>query len=159
MKIMSGGQTGADRAALDFAIASGIDHGGFVPRGRWAEDGRLPARYDVDETESADVDVRTELNVRTTDLTLILCHGAPTGGTLFTLECARSLGRPHKLIDLGETDIETAATAVSDWLAGYKPSSLNVAGPRASEDPTIYDAAMELLVRVRARGGFDPISR
>lgn len=154
MKIISGGQTGADRAALDFAVAAGIEHGGFVPKGRWAEDGPLPDRYNLVETVSEDVNERTERNVRSADLTLILSHGPLTGGSLHTLECARLAGRPCMVVDLGGTDIDAAAAMVAAWLAEHRPASLNVAGPRTSDDPQIYGATLQLLARVQARGGF-----
>ncbi len=76
MKIISGGQTGADRAALDVAIECGIDHGGWVPQGRWAEDGPLPRGYHMRETEVTQLATRTEWNVRDADATLIFSHGA-----------------------------------------------------------------------------------
>src|SRR6267142_1460190 len=102
-RIVSGGQTGADRAALDFALASRIPIGGWVPKGRLAEDGRIPERYaGLVETESADPAVRTARNVRDSDGTLILSHGPLDGGSLFTHREAVRTGRPALHLDLGQ---------------------------------------------------------
>ena len=110
MKIISGGQTGADRAALDFALASGIPIGGWVPRGRLAEDGRIPERYaGLVETESADPAVRTARNVRDSDATLILSHGPLDGGSLLTHREATRAGRPVLHLDLEELEVAVAA--------------------------------------------------
>lgn len=89
-RIVSGGQTGVDRAALDIAIALGIGCGGWVPRGRRAEDGTIASHYPVRECRSSSYGVRTRLNVRDTDGTLILCRGRPSGGTSLTLAIAAS---------------------------------------------------------------------
>src|SRR5262245_42174345 len=100
-RIISGGQTGADRAALDFAIANGIEIGGWIPAGRLAEDGPLAAWYaGLRETESADPAVRTALNVRDSDATVIVSHGPLAGGSLLTLEEAGRIGKPVFHVDL-----------------------------------------------------------
>ena len=90
MKIISGGQTGADRAALDFAIDHGIEHGGWCPKGRWAEDGAIAERYPLKETPSADVAQRTEWNARDSDGTLVITEGAPVAGTALTKRASSS---------------------------------------------------------------------
>src|SRR4030042_6079458 len=95
MKILSGGQTGADRSALDVAIALGISHGGWCPRGRLAEDGRIPDRYQLRETDYREYAVRTEQNVVDSDATLILCSGVLSGGTELTLRLAERHHGPH----------------------------------------------------------------
>ena len=100
MKIISGGQTGVDRGALDAAIALDIPHGGSCPKGRLAEDGRIPDRYLLTETDSREYFVRTERNILDSDATLILCHGHISGGTEFTLRMAEQHGRPVKVVDL-----------------------------------------------------------
>jgi Circularly permutated YpsA SLOG family len=147
VKIVSGGQTGVDRAALDAAIALGIPLGGWVPRNRRAEDGRVPDRYPVRETVSDAYDVRTRLNVRDSDATLVLARGRPTGGTALTLAIARSLGRPHRIVDLaGPTDAED----VRAWLGREHVRILNVAGPRESSHPGIYDEAFAVLTALLA---------
>ncbi len=147
-KIISGGQSGADRAALDVAIELSIEHGGWVPRGRWAEDGPLPLRYHLQETESAQPAQRTEENVRDADATVIFSHGPPTGGTALTESLAERHRRPALSIDLSATDESLAARQIVEWLARVQPRVLNVAGPRASNDPLIYDAVSRILRQV-----------
>ena len=151
-KIVSGGQTGADRAALDVAMKCGVETGGWIPKGRWAEDGPISLDYGgLVETESSDPSVRTSLNVRDSDATLIVSHGALQGGSLLTLQEARQQGRSVLHIDLSVTPQVSATAQVSDWLRGVDGSTLNVAGPRASEDAAIYRAVVELLQSVLAR--------
>src|SRR3990170_1498194 len=97
-RIVSGGQTGADRAALDWAIRNGVPHGGWCPRGRTAEDGVLPAKYELREAESLDYRWRTRQNVTDSDATLILNMGALDGGTLETAKLAKRFGKPHLIL-------------------------------------------------------------
>lgn len=145
-KIVSGGQTGADRAALDVALEQGFAVGGWIPKWRLAEDGPISDRYlGLLETDSADPSVRTSLNVRDSDATFIVSHGALQDGSLLTLQEAQQQGRPVVHIDLATTPQAIAATQLSEWLRRVAPSTLNVAGPRASEDAAIYLAAKELL--------------
>jgi hypothetical protein len=147
LTIISGGQTGVDRGALDAAIALGIPYGGRCPRGRLAEDGRIPSRYRLTESESPLYRVRTEQNVLDTDATLILARGRVTGGTRLTRELARSHGKPCLVVDLaGGGD----AGAVRRWLAAQGVSKLNVAGPRESQSPGIADAARQFLLDLLA---------
>ncbi|MEJ5357425.1 MAG: putative molybdenum carrier protein [Desulfobacterales bacterium] len=147
-KIVSGGQTGVDRAALEVAIHLGIPHGGWVPRGRRAEDGPLPARYRLRETASEDYAERTFRNVRDADGTLILSRGPLTGGSELTRQIARGMGRPVLHVDLAQTSAFQAAQRILEWLARHAIRVLNVAGPRASKDPEIYDRAFRLLEAV-----------
>lgn len=147
-KIISGGQTGVDRAALDTAIRLGIPHGGWVPKGRRAEDGPLPPHYQVRETPSPTYAERTEKNVRDSDGTLIISRGALTGGSRTTREIAAKLGRPWLHVDLARTPAFKAALTIADWLAASGIRVLNVAGPRASKDPRIYADVMALLESV-----------
>jgi predicted Rossmann fold nucleotide-binding protein DprA/Smf involved in DNA uptake len=148
-KIISGGQTGADRAALDFALASGFSTGGFVPRGRLAEDGTIPASYpDLVETASPDPAERTRLNVLNSDATLILTHGNLMGGSLLTAKLAAEHKKPVLTIDLQEHDLDKAVQIINEWLETTGSVTLNVAGPRASEDGDIYDAVTKLLHEV-----------
>lgn len=149
-KIVSGGQTGADRAALDVAIERGIPHGGWVPAGRRAEDGPLPARYQVCEGPSAEYEERTEWNVRDSDATLIVSMGPLTGGSALTLQLARRLGKPVLHIDREQLGPDEAVEAVRSWLFETRPAVLNVAGPRTSTTPGIYEVTRELLERVLA---------
>ncbi|MBI2824072.1 MAG: putative molybdenum carrier protein [Planctomycetia bacterium] len=151
-RIISGGQTGADRAALDVAIELAIDHGGWVPAGRWAEDGPIARRYRVRETDSPSPAVRTECNVRDADATLLFSHGTLSAGSALTLAIARQQGKPVLHVDLAELDDAKAAAHVSAWLATEGPKVLNVAGPRATSDPLIYDAVSRVLRRVLERG-------
>ena len=145
-RIVSGGQTGADRSALDVAIELGLAHGGWVPRGRRAEDGPIPARYEgLVETDSERYARRTELNVRDSDATLVLAKGPVAGGTALTVELARRMGRPLLVLDLAERPAEEAAAALRRWLARTRPRTLNVAGPRESEARGIGRACAETL--------------
>jgi hypothetical protein len=145
-KIVSGGQTGADRAALDVALERGLRVGGWVPRGRLAEDGAIPARYPgLLETDSADPALRTALNVRDSDATLVVSHGGLTGGSLLAFEEALRLGRPALHLDLAAVSQSAAAARLRGWLGALVPRTLNVAGPRASEDPAIERAVAALL--------------
>jgi hypothetical protein len=144
--IVSGGQTGADRGGLDAAIALGIPHGGWCPRGRRAEDGRIPARYALRESESTRYAERTAQNVRDSDATALFTHGPPTGGSALTLAIARRDGRPILHVDLAHLDEAAAATALADWLRHTCPSVLNVAGSRESASPGMQ-ATVARIVR------------
>lgn len=144
-KIVSGGQTGADRAALDVAIDMDIDHGGWVPRGRRTESGALDERYRLRETESPDYEERTRRNVRDADGTLILSHGRLSGGSAYTRTCARELGKPCLHLDLDAVPVFQAALQAAGWVRDNGVGVLNVAGPRDSEDGRIYRATERLL--------------
>jgi len=139
-KIISGGQTGADRAALDVARDLGIPIGGHLPRGRMDENGYvLPEKYTgMQETATDDVNVRTELNVQNSDATLIVSHGALFGGSAYTQRMARRHGKPCLHVDFDQHDADQAVRLIETWLAGTRPGVLNVAGPRSSDDPEIY---------------------
>ncbi len=145
-KIVSGGQTGADRAALDFAIRHDIPYGGWVPKGRLTEAGPLPARYNLREMPHRSYEERTEQNVIDSDGTLIISHGKLSGGSLLTRQYAKRHRRPWLHIDLNRQPLSEAATLVSHWIDAQAVSVLNVAGPRASKDPHIYRGVMRLLV-------------
>jgi hypothetical protein len=139
---VSGGQTGVDRAALDAALGAAISCGGWCPAGRWAEDGPIPERYPLRETPSADPIERTHLNVRDSDGTLVLDAGPLRGGTARAVEHARALGRPLLVLD------PTAEAAVEEalvWLRAHHIGTLNVAGPRESEAPGVYAAALRFM--------------
>jgi hypothetical protein len=141
-KIVSGGQTGVDRAALDVAAELGLGRGGWCPQGRLAEDGAIPARYRLAETATAAYDERTRLNVRDSDATLILNQGPLEGGSRLTADTARALGRPHRVVQLdGAPDPAEAAA----WLRDIRPRVLNVAGPRESKAPGIAAKAAAYL--------------
>jgi len=144
-KIISGGQTGADRAALDFAIRHGIPHGGRVPKGRKAEDGRVPDIYKVREMASSSYSARTEQNALDADGTLIISHGRLTGGSSYTAWMARKHGRPLLHLDMAQVQVHEAAQRLRAWLDANSIRVLNVAGPRHSTDPDIYDTTMRVL--------------
>jgi hypothetical protein len=137
--IISGGQTGADRAALDFAIEYGLPHGGWCPRGRKAEDGVISARYELRETPSRRYAQRTEWNIRDGDGTLVVSIAAdPQGGTRLTLDLARRLGKPVLHIARENAgDILEVGSQLHDFLREQSIEILNVAGPRASQEPEI----------------------
>ncbi|HEY9793272.1 MAG TPA: putative molybdenum carrier protein [Candidatus Obscuribacterales bacterium] len=141
LKIISGGQSGVDRAALDAAMAAGVPVGGWCPRGRLAEDGTIASKYPLVETSSADYAERTRLNVRDSDATLILCEGTISGGTLFTRECAESLNKPFLVVGFSAADCLQA----QDWIIGRSIAVLNVAGPRASQAEAVYERAYSLM--------------
>jgi len=143
--LISGGQTGVDRAALDAALELGIACGGWCPRGRRAEDGPLDTRYPLDETQSADYRERTQRNVETSDGTLILAHGALTGGTALTYRVARERNKPCLVVDLARAN---TTDTVCRWLTRNGVKRLNVAGPRESTKPGIYARALDFLRRL-----------
>jgi hypothetical protein len=147
VKIISGGQTGADRAALDFAIQHAIPHGGWVPKGRKAEYTRIPDSYQLQEMPTDSYRARTEQNVIDSNGTVIISHGKLTGrsGSVYTAEMARKHGRPRLHLNMVKLSIEQAAQVLRSWIAENKIEVLNVAGPRQSEDPRIYDTTLEIL--------------
>lgn len=141
-KIVSGGQTGVDRAALDAALAQDVPVGGWCPKGRRAEDGRIPDRYPLKETPSEAYEQRTAWNVRDSDGTLIITAGALEGGTALTMREARRQGRP--VLHVRTTD-SVPVPMIRAWGEEQDVRVLNVAGPRASEVDGIYDDARALL--------------
>ena len=145
-KIISGGQTGADRAALDAAIELNIPHGGWVPKGRLAEDGVVPPSYQVSEVPADSYAARTEKNVEDSDGTLIFSHGPLTGGSALTQELAEKHKRPSLHIDLNRIPALKAAAMIADWVDRHPVKTLNVAGPRASNDPDIYQKTKDILI-------------
>ena len=141
-RIVSGGQTGADRAALDWAIAHGIEHGGWCPRGRRAEDGRIARTYQLRETPSRDYAQRTRWNVRDSDGTLIISQSQElSGGSGYTARCAERLGRPWQHVHPGADSVARVAA----FLEQHRIRTLNVAGPRVSTDPGIYEYVYAIL--------------
>ncbi len=145
-QVVSGAQTGVDRAALDVALELGIPCGGWVPLGRIDERGRIPDHYpNLKETPTADHRERTAANVRDSDATLLVSHGRLTGGSLYTHEEACRLDRPCLHLDLQALSFPEAAGAARAWLDENFVQILNVAGPRASKDPEAYTAAAHVL--------------
>ncbi|MCW5959638.1 MAG: putative molybdenum carrier protein [Pyrinomonadaceae bacterium] len=146
-KIISGGQTGADRAALDFAIECGFDYGGYIPKGRRAEDGKIAERYDrLTETDSRNYETRTKLNVLNSDLTVILSCGPLTGGSLFTWASAAELKKPCLHFDFERVSASAAADKTANTIMSCKCRILNVAGPRASTSSSIYEMTKSFLI-------------
>ncbi|MEM1115720.1 MAG: putative molybdenum carrier protein [Bacteroidota bacterium] len=148
LTIRSGGQSGVDRAALDAALALGLRVAGWCPAGRWAEDGPIPPRYPLRETAASAPEVRTRLNVRDADATLILSPQPLAGGTERTRAEAERLGRPVLVVDpFHEGAVPEAVAFVASHLASG-PLDLNVAGPRESEAPGMYAASRAVLSQV-----------
>lgn len=163
-KIISGGQSGVDRAALDFAIANSTPYGGWCPRGGWAEDygappGLLADYAHLKETPSADAAQRTERNVADGDATLIIVDGdayAASKGTRLTKDIADKLNKPVIVVD---ADDEEVPLRLALWLERLGDGVvLNVAGPRESESPGIYGKTLRLLASALSEDGGDPAS-
>jgi hypothetical protein len=147
VKVVSGGQTGVDRAALDAALQRGLEAGGWCPRGRRAEDGRVDARYPLEQTPSHAYGQRTEWNVRDSDATLILHRGGISGGTALTARMARQYGRALLTVDLARAP---GPEEVRRWVLEHRVRVLNVAGPRESGAPGIQVEAEAFLLAVFA---------
>lgn len=142
IKITSGGQTGVDRAALDAAIKNNIAHGGWCPKGRIAEDGVINNRYLLIETNYRDYTIRTRLNVRDSDGTLILNIGQLEGGTATTVKAARALNKPYLIVEINQV---VDNSVIDTWLINHRIKILNIAGPRESKHPGIYKKAFNAL--------------
>ena len=151
-KIISGGQTGVDTAALVFAKAHTIAYGGWVPKGRINELGRISDRFTgLAEAHDAVPDTRTRLNVGSADATLIIRDGSQKSpGTSATVRFAEEMGRPWLEVQLSNGP-QVCAPKIAAWLSDVRPVVLNVAGPRESEAPGIQDKAEQLLAMVFAR--------
>jgi len=145
VKIISGGQTGVDRAALDVALKHGIDAGGSCPTGRLDELGRIPDCYPLKELENGGFTERTLQNVKDSEGTVIIYPGKLSGGTEQTVHFCAEQRRPHELIDSSNVSSEKAAQLIADFVRENKVDDLNVAGPRASEWPEGYDYAFRAL--------------
>ena len=147
-KIISGGQTGVDRAALDVAIELGIEHGGSIPRGRRTENGGLPPGYELEELPSSSYPKRTEKNILDADGTLIISQGKLTGGSALTRHLGSRDGKPWLHIDLLRVHPSEAVNIVRKWIEKHRVEVLNVAGPSASKAPRIYDDTFSILKAV-----------
>jgi hypothetical protein len=146
-KVLSGGQTGVDRAALDFAMEIDLTCGGWCPKGRKAEDGIIPERYPLRETGSKAYSQRTEWNVRDSDGTLIITCGKPIGGTALTIMFAAEIGKPRLVLD-PDANTKDSVQNFHEWVKIYRINTLNIAGPRESTMPGIYEKAMGFLRKI-----------
>jgi len=149
-KVISGGQTGVDRAALDAAMVLGIDVGGWCPRGRKALDGVIPAKYPLTETRGKSYQTRTKWNVRDSDASLIICRDEPIGGTALTIKYCEQLGKPYMVYQLKAGESTWLGNpedpyGVLYWLNCHHVQVLNVAGPRDGKHCPIYDHAYSFL--------------
>jgi Circularly permutated YpsA SLOG family len=145
VKIISGGQTGVDRAALDAALKHNIDCGGWCPAGRLDELGRIPDQYPVNELEGGGFTERTLQNVKDSDGTVIVYSGKPSGGTEQTVRFCLEQHRPHQLLDASKIPVDEAAGLIADFVRNHKVDILNVAGPRESQWPEGYGYAYRAI--------------
>ena len=143
--MISGGQTGVDRAALDAALKHGIDCGGWCPAGRLDEFGRIPDRYPVKELAQGSFADRTLQNVKDSDGTVMIYFEKLGGGTDYSMRCCTEQQRPHKLIDAAKVSPQDAVKLISDFVREYKIDVLNFAGPRESEWAEGYHYAFHVL--------------
>jgi hypothetical protein len=146
--MISGAQTGADRAALDAATMLKFLHGGWIPKGCLAEDGPLPSKYSVEEMPTKNYPARTERNVIDSNRTVIITHGKLNGGSKRTAEFAKKRNRSCLRVDLNKALGHLATTAIRIWIAENQIQVLNVAGSRASKDPEIYDEVFRIVAGV-----------
>ena len=164
IRIVSGGQTGADQGGLEAAIYCDIPHGGWCPKGRKSEAGRIPDKYQLQEMSSADYLKRTEANVIDSDATIVFTQLKPTGGSLRTIEFCIKHRKPSHHVAIDVTEPKQAVQKIADWLEGRaafdygeyvarppKECVLNVAGSRESKMPGIEDAVQALMVDVIGR--------
>lgn len=147
-RIVSGGQIGIDRAALDIALAFGIPCGGWCPRGRRAEDGVIPLKYPLTETPLEKYSQRTKWNVRDSDATLVIIYDQLKGGSLLTVDFCKMLNKPYKIVLISNIE-EDRIEAVINWIFQLGDSiCLNIAGPRASDNIDIYSAGYKVLHQI-----------
>ncbi len=155
-KIVTGGQTGVDRGAMEAALEAEFSCGGFCPEGRLAEDGIIPERYPVRDLPGGGYAARSEANVKSADGVVVFTPGNPSGGTALTIEFARRHEKPCRVIDAATVESDEAAERVLDFLAENDVRVLDVAGPRASGWPggEAYSRAVmtEVIRRARSSG-------
>ncbi len=153
--IVSGGQTGVDRAALDSALEAGVPVGGWCPRNRRSEAGLIPAIYPLQETTARSYAVRTEWNVRDSDGTLVIVLTEISSGTKLTIDVAKKLGKPVKVVHLrpsespglfrDENSVNGLTESVVDWIRDHRIRVLNVAGPRGSSHKDVYPESRQFM--------------
>ena len=146
IKIISGGQTGADRGGLDAAIALGIPHGGWCPLGRVAEDGRIPSVYRLKQHPSSDYPPRTALNIHDSDGTVVFVRGEPGRGSRLTISLAQKQKKPWAVFDIDEVLAEGPGMSLFRFLRGWQPKILNVAGSRESHAKGMQESVKRILV-------------
>lgn len=151
-KIISGGQTGVDRAALDVALKYNIRHGGWCPKGRLSENGKIPLFYNLQETCSSEYSERTKQNIIDSDATLIIVPKLPlpieiTDGTLLTIEICKKLNKLYLVIDV-TIDDENSINDIKAWIVDNNIKLLNIAGPRESQSNNIYFSAYEYITKL-----------
>jgi len=150
-KIVSGGQTGVDQGALDYALENGIEAGGWCPKDRICENGIIPDKYPLEEVNEEDYNLRTMLNVRDSDGTLVIIRdGYMEEGTRLTIDYSKELSKPWFLVDLMvmSRQMESIFEALSNWITDNQIATLNVAGNRESNSPGIQLETAGILKKV-----------
>ncbi len=147
LKIISGGQTGVDRAALDVAIELGVEHGGFCPKGRKAEDGKIDEKYKLKETKSDRYYIRTLRNIKNSDVTIVIFKAQLGRGTAVTEKYCKSLNKKYLMID-SQARLSSNVSKFRSFILKNKPETINIAGNRESTSPGIYDYTKKLLTKV-----------
>ena len=150
-KIISGGQTGVDRAGLDAAIALNIEYGGYVPKGRKAEDGQVPQKYQMEEMKKGGYPTRTKKNIEESDGTVIFCQGRPSTGTKLTVDYAVKIKKPFLLLDVDDVSKQTAVEILRNWITKESIEVMNVAGPRQSSAPMVALIAKKFLIEALSK--------
>ena len=145
-KIISGGQTGVDRAGLDAALSCHFPTGGWCPKGRRAEDGPISPEYPLIETPETDYQFRTAKNITESDGTLVIIYQKPDAGTRLTINLAKKTGKPFYIVKLDQNNIQTPE--IIHWINNEKIKVLNVAGPRESFCPGIYERAYQSILEI-----------
>jgi hypothetical protein len=158
-RVISGGQTGADRGGLDAAIDLGIPHGGWCPKGRRAEDGTIPQKYPLQETDSTDYPARTERNVTEADGTVVFTFGPPARGSVLTLKLALKHRKPTLHVDLEQQTPADATTLLRKWIEETGVSILNVAGSREGSAAGIQKLVWQIVKDSFSASEASPVRR